>query len=84
VAQLSIHQETNLVEALVFIGWKKNLDTESYAVIEQLLNCSTDEAKEILDYIYLKRGLIRQVSRSAEELIASQSKSPRQWKWRAT
>jgi hypothetical protein len=63
MAGLSPLQEQKLINALVGLGWKKDIEGASFAAIVQVLNCSGAEAKAMLDYIYLERGLIRQVSR---------------------
>ena len=81
---LSPDLEQQLIEALVGLGWKKDIEGESSAAIVQVLNCSDAEAKAMLDYIYLGRGLIRQVSSRAEEFDAYRPKSARRWKWLAT
>jgi len=84
MAGLSPLQEQKLINALVGLGWKKDIDGESSAAIVQALNCSVAEAKAILDYIYLERGLIRKVSSSAEEFDAYQPTSTFRWRWLAT
>ena len=84
VAGLSIYAERKLIDALVSIGWKRHLDAESCAAIVQALDCSDAEAKAMLDYLYLERGLIRQVSSRAEQFDEYRPKSALRWRWIAT
>ena len=41
---------SNVIEALNSLGWRKDLDRDSYTVIMQMLNCSADEAKTTLEH----------------------------------
>ena len=75
---------SNVIEALIALGWRKDLDGDSYRVIMQTLNCSADEAKTTLEQLYVKRGLLRQVSSNAEELDAFRPKPVDRWRWIAT
>jgi hypothetical protein len=75
---------SDVIEALIALGWKKDLDRESYTVIMQMLNCSADEAKTTLEQLYVKRGLLRQVSSNAEELDAFRPKPLDRCRWIAT
>jgi hypothetical protein len=72
---------SDVIEALIGLGWRKDLDRESYSVIMQMLNCSADEAKTTLEQLYVKRGLLRQVSSNAEELDAFRPKPVGRWRW---
>ena len=84
MAQLSPDQEQKIIEALIALGWKKDPEGESYAVIMRILNCSGDEAKATLEYLHIKRGLIRRVSSSGEELDSWRPKPLGRWRWIAT
>ncbi len=84
MAELSLDQEQEIVEALVALGWKKDPTGESCAVIMRILNCSDDEATASLEHLYIKRGLIRQVSSSGEELDSWRPKPLGRWRWIAT
>jgi len=75
---------SSVIEALIALGWRKDLDRESYTVIMQILTCSADEAKTTLEHLYVKRGLIRQVSSNAEELDAFRTKPVARLRWIAT
>jgi hypothetical protein len=77
-------QEQKLIDALVGLGWKKDIEGASSAAIVQALDCSDAEAKAMLDYIYLERGLIRQVNSMSEGFEAYSHKSVHQWRWLAT
>ena len=72
---------SDVIEALIGLGWRKDLDRESHTVIMQMLNCSAVEAKTTLEQLYVKRGLIRQVSSNAEELDAFRPKPVDRWRW---
>jgi hypothetical protein len=84
MAELSTDQEQKLIEALIALGWKKDPERESYAIIVRILNCSGDEAKATLEYLYIKRGLIRRVSSSGEDLDSWRPKPLVRWRWIAT
>ena len=84
MAELSTDQEQKIIEALIALGWKKDPERESYAIIVRILNCSGGEAKAILEYLYIKRGLIRQVNSRGEELASWRSKPLGRWRWIAT
>jgi hypothetical protein len=84
MAELSPDQEQKIIEALIALGWKKDPEGESYAVIMRILNCSGDEAKATLEYLYIKRGLIRQVNSRGEELDSGRPKPSGRWRWIAT
>ena len=84
MAELSPGQEQEIVEALIALGWKKDPEGESYAVIMRMLNCPDDEAEATLEYLYIRRGLIRQVSSSGEQLDSWRPKALRRWRWIAT
>jgi hypothetical protein len=70
---------SDVIEALIALGWRKDLDRESYMVIMQMLNCST-----ILERLDIQRGLIRQVSSNVEEFDAFRPKPLGRWRWIAT
>jgi hypothetical protein len=72
---------SDVIEALIGLGWRKDLDRESHTVIMQMLNCSAVEAKTTLEQLYVKRGLIRQVSSNAEELDVFSPKPVDRWRW---
>ena len=84
MVQLSPDQEQKIIEALIALGWKKDPEGESYAVIMRILNCSGYEAKATLEYLHIKRGLIRQVNSSGEELASWRPKPLGRWRWIAT
>jgi hypothetical protein len=75
---------SDVIEALIALGWRKDLDRESYMVIMQMLNCSADEAKATLRQLDIQRGLIRQVSSNVEEFDAFRPKPLGRWRWIAT
>jgi hypothetical protein len=50
----------------------------------RILNCSGDEAKITLEYLHIKRGLIRQVNSSGEEIDSWKPKPVDRWRWIAT
>ncbi len=84
MAELSPVQEQEILEALIALGWTKDPEGESCAVIIRMLNCSGDEAKATLEYLYIRRGLIRQVSSSGEQPDSWRPKPLGQWRWIAT
>ena len=84
MAQLSPDQEQQIIGALIALGWKRDPEGESYAVIMRILDCSGDEAKATLEYLHIKRGLIRQVTSSGEELDSWKPKPVDRWRWIAT
>ena len=75
---------SNVIEALIALSWRKDLDGDSYTVIMQTLNCSSDEAKVTLEHLYVKRGLIRPVSSRVEDLGSFKPKPVDRWRWIAT
>jgi hypothetical protein len=81
MAGLSADQEPKLVEALIALGWRNRLEAESCTAIMQILNCSSDDAKEIIEQLYIKRGLIRQVSSIGEELDSVRSRPRGRCRW---
>jgi hypothetical protein len=84
MAELLPSQEQEIIEALIALGWKKDPARESCAVIMRILNCSDDEAKITLERLYVKRGLIRPVSSSVEDLDSFRPKPVDRWRWIAT
>ena len=84
MAELSANQEQKIIEALIALGWKKDPEKESYAVIMRILNCSADQAKATLEYLYINRGLIKQVNSRGEELGSWRPKPLGRWRWIAT
>ena len=84
MALLSPDHEQEIIGALIALGWKRDPEGESYAVIMRILNCSGDEAKATLEYLHIKRGLIRQVNSRGEELAPWRSKPLGRWRWIAT
>ena len=84
MAELSPGQEQEILEALIALGWKKDPEGESYAVIMRMPNCSGDEARATLQYLYIRRGLIRQVSSSGEQLDSWRPKPLGRSRWIAT
>ena len=84
MAELAPYQEQKIIEALIALGWKKDPEGESYAVIMRILNCSSGEAKATLEYLYIKRVLIRRVNSSGEELDPWRPKPLGRWRWIAT
>ena len=84
MALLSPDHEQEIIGALIALGWKRDPEGESYAVIMRILNCSGDEAKATLEYLHIKRGLIRQVNSSGEELHSWKPEPVDRWRWIAT
>jgi hypothetical protein len=84
VVELSLDQESQLIEALIALGWRKRLEGESCAAITQLLNCSDDKAKTIIEYLYIRCGLLRQVSSIGEDPDSPGPRAKAQWRWIAT
>ena len=84
MALLSPDHEQEIIGALIALGWKRDPEGESYAVIMRMLNCSGDEAETILEYLYIRRGLIRQVSSSGEQIDSWRPKPLGRWRWIAT
>jgi hypothetical protein len=82
--ELTREQEQKIVEALIALDWTEDQDADSRAVITQLLNCSADEAKATLEYIYVERKLIKAISSSTGELDARKPMPVGRWKWLAT
>jgi hypothetical protein len=75
---------SNVIEALIALGWRKDLDGDSCTLMMQTLDCSADEAKVVLENLYVKRGLIRPVSSSVEELDSFRPKPVNRRRWIAT
>ena len=84
MALLSPDHEQEIIGALIALGWKRDPEGESYAVIMRILNCSGDEAKAALEYLHIKRGLIKQVNSSGEELHSWKPKPVDRWRWIAS
>jgi len=78
---LSPEQEQRLVEALISLDWMTRYDRKSCELICEQLRCSWEEAIEVLQYIYLKRNLIRAVDRSDEEISPGVVVPRHGWKW---
>jgi hypothetical protein len=66
---LSRQQEHQLIDALVALDWMKKNERKSCQVISEQLGCTIKEAMEVLQYLHLKRNLIRAVDRRDEELL---------------
>ena len=79
--RLSPEQEQRLIDALTSLDWMMNHDRKSCKVICEQLGCTMTEAMEILQYIHLKRNLIRAVRPSDEELRPGVRMTTTLWKW---
>ena len=81
MALLSPDHEQEIIGALIALGWKRDPEGESYAAIIRILNCSCDEAKATLEYLHIKRRLIKQVNSSGKELDSWKPKPVDRWRW---
>jgi hypothetical protein len=66
MSELSMEQEQEIVKALTDpeLPWVADLFRSSHEIICGLLNCSIDEAREILEKIYVHNKAIEAVSES--------------------
>ena len=78
---LSRQQEHHIVDALTSLDWMRTQDRKSCEAIREQLKCSWEEAMEVLQYIHLKRNLIRAIDRSDEELPPGVLVPVYGWKW---
>ena len=78
---LSRQQEQRIVDALTSLDWMMNHDRQSCKVISEQLDCSMTEAMEVLQYIHLKRNLIRAIRAIGEELRPGVRMTTTRWKW---
>ena len=78
---LSPEQEGRLVDALVSLDWMKTHDRKSCELICEQLACSWGDAVEVLEYIYLRRNLIRAIHRGDEQEHPGVLIPRHGWKW---
>jgi len=78
---LSPEQERSLVDALVSLDWMKTRDRKSCELICEQLGCTMLDAMEVLQYLHLKRNLIRAIDRRNEEIRPGVVVSRHGWKW---
>jgi hypothetical protein len=78
---LSRQQQQQIVDALISLGWMRNQDRKSCELIREQLECSMEDAMEVLQYLHLKRNLIRAIDRSDEELLPGVLAQRYGWKW---
>jgi hypothetical protein len=69
------------VNALVSLDWMTKHDRKSCELIREQLGCSMEDAIEVLQYLHLKRNLIRAIDRSDEELVPGVLVPRYGWKW---
>jgi hypothetical protein len=78
---LSPEQERRLVDALISLDWMMTREHKSCKLIREQLGCSMEDAIDVLQYLYLKRNLIRAVDRSEEKLLPGVLAPRYGWKW---
>ena len=78
--KLSSEQEQAIVRALTApeLPWVEDLDATSHVIISALCKCSTDEAKRILEKIYVERNLIEARSEYGGTRLPD---TPSRWRW---
>ena len=78
---ISPEQERRLVDALIALDWMRTHDRKSCELICEQLQCSMAEAIEVLQYLHLKRNLIRAVDRKNEGISPGVAVPRYRWKW---
>jgi hypothetical protein len=76
--ELSSEKEREIVRALTDPAhpWMRDHISFALQTISELCQCSTEEAKETLNQIYVERGLVEAVSNSGSDVSSTS------WKWR--
>ena len=78
---LSRQQEQRLIDALVALDWMSKYERKSCQVISEQLDCSMQEAMEILGYLYVQRKLIRSIHRGNDRADPGVIVPSYGWRW---
>ena len=65
---LSAAEEAQIIDALTTIDWTEDAYTAAISVIEAALKCSDAHARRVLEDIYIKKQLLREIKQLEHEL----------------